>query len=140
MTASHWLFGMPGWLTYWYVPTIGAAYLLCHIWVLRRMKLTERKGYHTTRGTYVSLILSWVCAILFGFTVPNYADTELVTLMDLAAGEEYRGLAIGLCNTLGILSLALLGSAVGFSIADSRDPRPEMEEPEGPIQMVFPQP
>lgn len=138
MTAGHWFFGLGGWLTWWYAPTIGLTYIGCHIWVMRRMRLTREKDYRTSRGTIVSLALSWLCAILFGFMVPNMHNGELVTLFDAAAGAEYQGLAIGLCNALGIIALALLGSAVGFSIADSRDPRPEMEEPEGPIEMVFP--
>lgn len=138
MSAAHWLFGVGGWLTWWYLPSIGLTYICLHLWVARRINLTRRKGYRLKRATVVSLAISWFCAILFGFTVPNMHDGSLITLFDLAAGEEYRDFAIGLCNTVGILAFAFLGAAIAFAISGSRDPRPEPDESDGPIQMVFP--
>lgn len=138
MCAGHWLFNLGGWLTWWYLPTIGLVYVACHYWVMNRLGVIKAKGRTPGRGIIISLITSWVLAILFGFTVPNMHDGSLITLFDHFAGEEYRDLSIGLCNTIGVISITFLGAAVGFSIARARDPKPEMEDPEGPIQMVFP--
>lgn len=140
MCAGRWLFGIGGWLTWWYLPTIGLTYVLCHMWVARRMKLAKAKGRSWSRGTIVSLILSWVCAIAFGIMVPDNHNGELITIIDHLGGIAWREMAIALCNPFGIIAITLIGSAVGFAIADSRDPRPEFEEPEGPVQMVFPEP
>lgn len=136
MSAGRWLFGIGGNLTWWYVPTIGLTYILLHVWLARRMRITATKGKRASRGMIVSLVLSWVNAIAFGITVPDRHDGQLTTIISHFAGDAWLEMAIALCNPFGIIAFTLVGTAIGFAISDSRDPKPEEDEASGPIEMV----
>lgn len=136
MSAGRWLFGIGGSLTLWYVPTFGLAYVLAHAWIANRVALTRTKGQRTSRGTIVALVASWIVAVAFGFMVPDLHNGSLTTIASHFTGSDTAlEMAIAFSNFFGIVSLALAGTAVGFSISDSRDPRPVEEEPDGPIPM-----
>lgn len=140
MSAGRWLFGLGGSLTWWYVPAIGLTYVLVHMWIAHRLTVTARRGRHTGRATYVSLILSWVSAVGFGLTVPDNVNGTLVSILSSGSGSDFSiGMSIALCNPLGIVAFTIAGIAVAFAYGDARDPKPEEDEyddsGEGP-QMV----
>ncbi|QNN63983.1 hypothetical protein H9L06_08360 [Leucobacter denitrificans] len=129
MSLGRWLFGIGGDLTWWYVPAIGLTYAVLSWWIGHRMAITQRRGRRTGRAVWVALILSWVCAIGFGFTVPDRVGDELISIVSLAAGSAFSTeMSIALCNPLGIVSFTLAFIALGFAIANGRDPRPEEDE------------
>lgn len=129
MSAGRWFFGIGGSLTWWYVPAIGLTYAVLLAWVARRMAITERRGRRLGRSVWVTLILSWVCAIGFGFTVPDNVGGELVSIVSHAAGSQFSAeMSIALCNPLGIIAFALAFFALGIAIANGKDPRPEEDE------------
>lgn len=129
MSAGRWFFGIGGSLTWWYVPAIGLTYAVLLAWVARRMAITERRGRRLGRSVWVTLILSWVCAIGFGFTVPDNVGGELVSIVSHAAGSQFSAeMSIALCNPLGIIAFALAFFALGITIANGKDPRPEEDE------------
>ncbi|WP_244303225.1 hypothetical protein [Leucobacter coleopterorum] len=129
MSAGHWLFGIGGWLSWWYVPTIGLTYAALQLWLARRLRVTRDRGRHTGRATIVTLLLSWACAIGFGLTVPNNINHELVSILSKAAGSAFSSeMSIALCNPLGIITFALTIASLAFAYADARDPKPEEDE------------
>ena len=129
MSVGRWLFGLGGWLTWWYAPGIGLTYALLMMWIARRIRITAERGMHTGRATIVSLILSWISAVGFGITVPDIVDGELVSLLSAWVGPGISGeMSIALCNPFGIVAFAIAFFALGFSMADARDPRPEEDE------------
>lgn len=129
MSAGRWFFGIGGSLTWWYVPAIGLTYAVLMLWIGHRMAVTAQRGRRTTRAVWVALILSWVCAIGFGLTVPDNVDGQLHTIIGAAAGSQFSAeMAIALCNPLGILAFALAFGSLGFAIANGREPRPEEDE------------
>ena len=139
MSAGRWLFGIGGNLTWWYVPAIGLTYAALMWWVGNRMDATTRRGKRLKRSTWVTLALSWVCAIGFGFMVPDRADGSLQSIVSFAAGSEFSAeMSIALCNPLGIIAFALGFFALGIAIASGKDPRPEedAEEHVGEAGMV----
>lgn len=129
MTVGRWFFGLGGSLTWWYVPTIGLIYVLLHVWIAHRMTVTARRGCRTGRATVVSLILSWLCAIGFGLTVPDLVDGTLASILSSASGSAFStDMSIALCNPLGIVAFTVAGIAIAFAYADARDPKPEEDE------------
>lgn len=130
MSAGRWLFGIGGSLTWWYLPSIGLAYVAAHVWVANRVALTQRRGFKRSRGVIVGLIVSWANAIAFGITVPDRHGDGLETIISHLLGEGWREMAIALCNPFGILSFVFIGVAVGFAIHDSRGPRPDEDDHE----------
>jgi hypothetical protein len=85
----------------------------------------------------VTLILSWVCAIGFGFTVPNNVNDELVSILSKAAGSAFSAeMSIALCNPLGIIAFALAIASLAFAYADARDPKPEEDEGLDEVEMM----
>ncbi|NLB46473.1 MAG: hypothetical protein GX814_01770, partial [Microbacteriaceae bacterium] len=98
MGAGRWLFGLGGSLTRWYVPGITLTYLALHWYAQHRMRLTERRGRVVGRAAYVTMMLSWVCAISFGFTVPDWVDGQLVSIVGFYGGVTWNEMAIALCN------------------------------------------
>lgn len=129
MSAGRWLFDLGGSLTVWFVPAIGLTYALIMLWLAQRITITRRRGRRTGRAVYVSLILSWACAIGFGFTVPDRVNGELVSILSSVSGSDFSvDMSIALCNPLGIIAFTLAFIAVGFAIANGRDPRPEEDE------------
>lgn len=137
MSAGRWLFGTGGSLTWWYLPSIGLCYAAVSFWLTHRMSVTRSRGKHTGRATIVTLLGSWVCAIGFGFLVPDYVDGQLESIVSHAAGSDFSGeMSIALCNPAGIIAFALLGASIVFAYADARDKiAPEDEEWEGEGQM-----
>lgn len=126
MSAGRWFFGIGGSLTWWYVPAIGLTYAVLLLWVGHRMAVTTQRGRRTGRAVWVALALSWVCAIGFGFTVPDNVDGHLVSIVSAASGSQFSAeMSIALCNPLGILAFALAFGALGFAIANGRDPKPD---------------
>ena len=129
MSLGRWAFGLGGGLTWWYLPGIGLTYALLSWWIGRRLTLATRRGRRTGRSVWVALILSWVSAIGFGFTVPDSVNGELVSILSNSVGSQFSAeMSIALCNPLGILAFALAFVALGFAIAAGREPRPEEDE------------
>jgi undecaprenyl pyrophosphate phosphatase UppP len=129
MAASHWVFGIGGPLTWWYLPTIGVGFAALQVWLARRLGVTRDRGRRTSRSTVVSLILAWVCAVGFGLTVPNSVHGELVSILSLASGSSFSAeMSIALCNPLGIVAFALAIVSLAFAYADARDRTPEEDE------------
>lgn len=137
MSAGRWLFGTGGSLTWWYVPSIGLVYALCTYWLVHRMNIVRAKGHRFSRATFVTLAGSWVCAIGFGFMVPDYAGGQLHSIISYYAGSAFSTeMTIALCNPAGIIAFALLGASIVFAYADAREKiAPEDEVYEGEGQM-----
>lgn len=129
MALGRWPFGIGGTLSWWYVPTIGLAFVALQLWLARRISITRQRGKRTGRSTVVTLILSWACALGFGLTVPDLANGELQSILSLASGSAFSAeMSIALCNPLGIIAFALTVAALLFAYADARDPKPEEDE------------
>lgn len=137
MSAGRWIFGLGGSLTWWYVPSIGLVYAATSFWLARRIAITRGRGKSVGRATIVTLVLSWICALGFGFLVPDYVGGELQSILSHAAGSAFSGeMSIALCNPAGIIAFALLGASIVFAYADARDKiAPEDEVWEGEGQM-----
>ncbi|MBP1326873.1 hypothetical protein JOF28_002105 [Leucobacter exalbidus] len=137
MTLGRWAFGLGGELTWWYLPTIGLGYIAVSYWLARRIAVTRARGRRIGRATVVTQILSWACAIGFGFTVPDLVAGQLQSILSHAAGSAFLAeMSIALCNPLGIVSFGFLGAAIAFAYADARDPKPEVEEYAGEGEMM----
>ena len=139
MSMGHWLFGLGGPLAWWYVPSIGLIYAGLMLWLAWFIARTKRRGRRTSRSTMVSLILSWVCGVAFGFTVPNLVSGELHSIVSYFSGSAFSAeMSIALCNPFGIIAFALAIIAVAFAHVDGRHPKPEEDESEGDgtVQMV----
>src|SRR5690606_1164493 len=121
MGAGRWVFGLGGELTWWYLPLIGVPFIVLQLLTIRRIRIAEDRGRRAGRAPYAALALSWVCALGFGLTVPDLVGGELVSVLSHAAGAEWLGMSIALCNPLGIIALATAGAALGFAIAAGRD-------------------
>lgn len=134
MSAGRWFFGIGGSLTWWYLPAIGLTYAALHWWIARRITLARARGRRTGRAVWVSLILSWICAVGFGFTAPDRTNDGLETIISHLAGSDFsREMTIALSNPFGIIAFTLAFFALGFAMAAGREPRPEEDEdfPEG---------
>lgn len=134
MSAGRWLFGIGGELTWWYVPTIGVVFAWLSLWLARRIRITQQRGRPLGRSPIVAVALAWACAIAFGITVPDTVNGELVTLLSHWVGPEALGMAIGICNLLGVVTFACLIAALGFAAAAGREPHVDLDELDG--QMV----
>ncbi|WP_427870419.1 hypothetical protein [Leucobacter luti] len=129
MSVGRWAFGIGGSLTWWYLPTIGLGFAALQVWLGSRLRITRARGKRTGRSTVVSLILSWVCALGFGLTVPDRVGDSLVSILSLWSGSAFSAeMSIALCNPLGIIAFALAVAAVAFAYHDARDPKPEEDE------------
>lgn len=67
----------------------------------------------------VLLVLSWVCGVVFGATVPDIgqgASSVSVALL----GEQAAGLSAAISNPAGILMLLCAAMALGFAVVDAR--------------------
>lgn len=137
MSVGRWAFGIGGTLTWWYVPTIGLVFAWLQIWLARRIRVTRSRGRRTSRSTIVCLILAWVCAIGFGFTVPDRVGENLVSILGVITGSSFSTeMSIALCNPLGIVAFTLSVFALVFAYSDARDPKPEIEEYPGEGKMM----
>ena len=128
MSAGRWLFGIGGSLTWWYLPTIGLAYVAAHVWAANRIAATAKRGFVRRRAVLVTLIISWCNAIAFGITVPDRHGDGLETIISHLLGEPWREMAIALCNPFGIITFVFVGVAIGFAIFDARGPQAEEDE------------
>ena len=123
MSAGRWAFGIGGWLTYWYVPAIGLTYAALQIWLAARIRITRSLGKRNRSSVTLMLVLSWLCAIAFGFTVPDSTPDGLVSILGLLTNSSFSTeMSIALCNPFGIIAFALVGGAIGFAYADIREP------------------
>lgn len=134
MSLSGWVFGLGGDLSLWYVPTIGLTVAATHWFIAGRLRVTRERSHRTGRATIVALVLAWLCAIGFGFTVPNHHNGELVSIMSHFAGPDTLGLSIGICNPLGIVAITLMGIALTFAALDARGPRADTDDDLSPEQ------
>lgn len=128
MGAGRWVFGIGGELTWWYVPLIAVPFAALQVWAARRLQIAADRGRRIGRAPFVALMLSWACAVAFGFTVPDLVGGELVSIVSHLAGPESLGMSIALCNPFGILAFATAIAAVAFAAAAGREPRPEEDE------------
>lgn len=139
MSLGRWPFGLTGPVAYWFIPAIGLTYAALQIWLARRLRITRELGKRTRRSVYVTLVLSWACAILFGFTVPELTSDGLVSLLSLWSGSAFSAeMSIALCNPLGIIAFALAGFALGYAFADVREriDEDEFDDGTGGVPMV----
>jgi hypothetical protein len=128
MGAGRWAFGLGGSLTWWYVPLITVTYIVLQWYVVHRIRIAERRGRLVGRATYVTMVLSWVCAISFGFTVPDLVNGELITIVGNYWGVNWNEMAIALCNPFGIIAFVLIIASAAFAAAAGRDPRPTEDD------------
>lgn len=71
----------------------------------------------TPAKTCALLIVAWLAAIGFGFTVPDFGDNG-GSIMTALAGESALGMSTALCNPLGIISVGL---AITVAVTSWRD-------------------
>jgi len=132
MGFGRFLFGVGGGLTWWYAPLIALPFAVLQIATVLRVRVAEDRGRPVGRATYVTLVLSWVSALGFGYTVPDSvpgaAGGELVSIMSLHAGEQWLGMSIALCNPFGIIAFALVIASLAFAAVAGRKPRPSEDE------------
>ncbi|XPP27546.1 MAG: hypothetical protein ACNYNX_05010 [Leucobacter sp.] len=128
MGVGRWLFGIGGELTIWYLPLIAIPYALLQLWTVRRFRIAADRGRRVGRAPFVALILSWVCALGFGFTVPDLVGGELVSILSHLAGPEWLEMSIALCNPFGIVAFTTAIIALAFAAAAGREPRAEEDD------------
>ncbi|MCA0380161.1 MAG: hypothetical protein LCH36_12135 [Actinobacteria bacterium] len=128
MGVGRWAFGIGGDLTFWYVPLIALPFALLQLAVVHRLRVAERRGRPIGRAVYVAMAVAWVCAIGFGFTVPDSVNGELVSIFSLLAGESQLGMSIALCNPFGIIAFCGIIAALIFAAVAARDPRPSEDD------------
>lgn len=138
MGASTWAFGFDGQLTPWYIGAIGTPFLISQLWVAHRMRITTERGRSFGRSPWSFLALSWLCAIGFGFTVPDLVSGEWVSVLSHLTTPDLAGLSIGVCNPLGILAFTFTGVALAIAIIRGRDPRPEDADDYDPQMVAHP--
>lgn len=135
MSLGTLAFGLGSFLNWWYL-SIGVTYIGIAIAAAHYLKVTKRKNYKPKPATLTFFILSWICAIAFGFTVPGMQNGTLESITSVWFGEVWREMSIALCNPFGILAFVFSLAAMGLSMASARDPRPEEDEGMGEIRMV----
>lgn len=128
MGAGRWLFGIGGSLTWWYVPLIALPFAILQLWALRRLRIVDDRGRRPGRAPYVALVLSWLCALAFGLTVPDLVDGQLVSIAGHLGGPLWNEMAIALCNPFGIIAFATVIAAIAFAAAAGREPRPSEDD------------
>ncbi len=128
MGAGRWAFGIGGDLTFWYVPLIALPFALLQLAVVHRLRVAERRGRPIGRAVYVATAIAWVCALGFGFTVPDVVNGEFISIFSLLAGESQLGMSIALCNPFGIIAFCGIIAALIFAVVAARDPRLSEDE------------
>ena len=137
MGAGRWAFGIGGDLTIWFVPLITVPFIVLQLWSLRRARVAADRGRPVGRQFYVATIVAWLCAIGFGFTVPDSVHGELVSVMSLLVGEDALGMSIALCNPFGIIAFSGIIAALIFAIMAGRDPRPSEDDLLGDAEVIM---
>lgn len=136
MGLGRWAFGIGGQLSWWYVPLITLPYALLQLWTVRRLKIAKDRGRRAGRAPFVTLALSWLCALGFGLTAPDLpvggaagaTGGDLASVLTHLAGDDWLGMSIALCNPLGIIAMTTAIVALAFAFAAGREPRPEEDE------------
>ncbi|MGO1434672.1 MAG: hypothetical protein ACTJFR_02590 [Canibacter sp.] len=135
MSLGTLMFNLGSFLNWWYLP-IGVTYIGIAFGINHYLKVIRRKEHHRSPAILVFLILSWLTAISFGFTVPGMRDGVYESITSVWFGEFWREMSIALCNPFGILAFVFLLAALGFGMANARDPQPEEDEGMDEIRMV----
>ena len=128
MGVGRWALGIGGGLALWYVRLMAIPLAILQLAVVHRMRIAERRGRPIGRAVYLATAVAWVCALGFGFTVPDVVDGQLVSIFSLLAGESQLSMSIALCNPFGIIAFAGIIAALIFSVVAGRDPRPSEDE------------
>ncbi|WP_198295536.1 hypothetical protein [Diaminobutyricimonas sp. LJ205] len=123
---GRFLFGVGGELTPIYL-LIGIVIVFLYAFIGQAMARAATRGYLTRRATLVTLIAAWGCGILLGLTIPDVTPDGLQTVISGTA-EPWRGIAIGLANPAGIITVALSIAALVLANQDARGPRPSDDE------------
>lgn len=120
------LFGMGGDLTPIYL-LLGIVIIVLHAFIGQALARTAGRGYSTRRATLVTLVAAWGCGILLGLVIPDVTADGLQTVIS-GTTEPWRGIAIGLANPAGILTIALTIAALVLAHQDTNGPRPAADE------------
>jgi hypothetical protein len=123
---GRFLFGVGGELTPIYL-LLGIAIVVLHAFIGQAIARTAMRGYSMRRATLVTLIAAWACGILLGITIPDVTASGLQTVIS-GTLEPWRGIAIGLANPAGIITIALTIAALVLATQDARGPRPADDE------------
>lgn len=127
MSGGQIVFGLWGELSWYYLGFLTLPFALLQLWAVRKIAAVEARNRRVGRAPFVALVLSWVCAISFGLTVPNFVNGEWVSILGKYWGALWNEMAIALCNPFGIIAFATTIGAIAFAAAAGRDPRPEEE-------------
>ena len=128
MGLGPYVFGIGGDFIWWYLPLITLTFAWLQLYALRRIVVAARRGRRVGRAVYVALVLSWLCALGFGLTVPDRLDGEMASVLSHLAGDGWLEMSIALCNPLGIIAFATVIAGLAFAIAAGRDPRPSEDD------------
>lgn len=115
------LFGLLGSFTPLYVGILGLPIIFLHLLIARGLVRTAKLGFATRPRTLITLIVAWLLMIVLGFTIPDKVDGSIHSIM---TGDTAGliGMAIGISNPLGIISIGLLVASVICTVFDARDP------------------
>jgi hypothetical protein len=119
-------FGVGGDLTPIYL-LLGILIVVLHAFIGQAFARTATRGYALRRVTPGILIGAWGCGILLGLTIPDVTTDGLQTVIT-GTVEPWRGIAIGLANPAGIITIALTIAALVLASQDARGPRPADDE------------
>lgn len=122
------VFGIGGVTVWWYLPLITVPFAWLQLYVLRRVRVAERRGRRVGPSIFVALALSWVCALGFGLTAPDQQGGEWMSVLSHLAGDAWIGMSIALCNPFGIIAFATVIAALVYAILAGRDPRPTEDD------------
>ena len=119
------LFGVGGEFVLAYTLTASVAIAALNILTGRAIRRAVAIGHRIHPQTVIAVVLTWIAGIGFGFTVADANESGLDTVMSYLGGETLRGMAIGLSNLFGILTLGGSIAALVFARLDVRGPKPE---------------
>jgi hypothetical protein len=119
-------FGIGGDLTPVYL-LLGIVIVVLHAFTGQALARTTMRGFTTRRASVATLVAAWGCGILLGLTIPDVTSEGLQTIVS-GPVEPWRGIAIGLANPAGIITIALLIAALVLAHQDSRGIAPTGEE------------
>jgi hypothetical protein len=119
------LFGVGGEFVLAYTLTASVAIAVLNIFTGRAIRRAVTIGHRLHPQTVIAVVLTWIAGIGFGFTVADANESGLDTVMSHLGGETLRGMAIGLSNLFGILTLGGSIAALVFARLDVRGPKPE---------------
>lgn len=129
-------FGVGGEFVLAYTLTLSVAVATINIFTGLKLRQALNLNHRIHPQTVVALSIAWIGGLGFGFTVADANADGLNSVMGLLGGEPVYGLAIGLSNLFGIMTLGGSIAALVFSRFDVRGPKPE----EVPDDVEFVQP